>query len=479
MAENQTTPPTTDYSGVREYKGARYVPVFASPAEWDNTNAYEPLTIVLYKGNSYTSTQYVPAGVGINDTNAAGANYWLQTGNYNAQVEAYRREVREYDERITDNTNSISEEISNRESADNAIRETIAQTTANLNSSIEENTNAIKENGDAIKENGDAIEVLKTQSKVIDDDAVVICIGDSIATGWSTEQPTASGWPQYLKTILNVSEGNIITEAVSGATFSSGFTSAFSSQLENAKTRVAQAGKTLADVKLIVIAGGVNDARNLATLSAIQTGCTALANNMTNFPNAMCHVFVGLMGNSGLSYNTMERYEWIAQCLNNANVKNMAVHTNTWTWMYDYNYRAANNFVSNDHIHLLPNGNQLVARYMVSEINGGHVYFDGLSQANTTIDGTTAPPVRRVGRMATMTVSGNYKTSGSPNYLLFTMPGNLRPAGPLGFLSNNTGDKFHIIFYRADNRAIGSADGFTGGQNIYGVMTWLVESPFG
>lgn len=95
MADNVTTPPATDYSGVREYVGARYVPVFANPAEWDNTRGYEPLTIVLYQGNSYTSTQYVPTGVDITNT-----TYWLQTGNWNAQVEAYRQEVLNYASKV-------------------------------------------------------------------------------------------------------------------------------------------------------------------------------------------------------------------------------------------------------------------------------------------------------------------------------------------------------------------------------------------
>ena len=71
---------------VRQYIGARYVPLFADPAEWDNTKTYEPLTIVLHEGNSYTSRQYVPTGIDINN-NA----YWALTGNYNAQVEAYRQ----------------------------------------------------------------------------------------------------------------------------------------------------------------------------------------------------------------------------------------------------------------------------------------------------------------------------------------------------------------------------------------------------
>lgn len=64
------------------------MPLFADPIDWDNTKTYEPLTIVYYQGNSYTSRQSVPAGVDITDT-----TYWALTGNYNAQVEQYRKEV--------------------------------------------------------------------------------------------------------------------------------------------------------------------------------------------------------------------------------------------------------------------------------------------------------------------------------------------------------------------------------------------------
>lgn len=73
---------------VRQYIGARYVPLFAAPAEWDNQRTYEPLTIVIHNGNSYTSRQYVPTGIDITNT-----DFWALTGNYNAQVEAYRKEA--------------------------------------------------------------------------------------------------------------------------------------------------------------------------------------------------------------------------------------------------------------------------------------------------------------------------------------------------------------------------------------------------
>lgn len=94
---------TTSHA-VRQYVGARYVPVFADPIGHDKTRTYEPLTIVSYQGNSYTSRQAVPAGIEVTDD-----RYWAMTGNFNAQVEQYRQEVAQYDARINDNANKIGE----------------------------------------------------------------------------------------------------------------------------------------------------------------------------------------------------------------------------------------------------------------------------------------------------------------------------------------------------------------------------------
>lgn len=74
-----------------QYIGARYVPVFADPIEWQENRSYEPLTIVTYLNSSYTSKKDVPAGV-----NPSNAEYWANTGNYNAQIEDYRELVMQY-----------------------------------------------------------------------------------------------------------------------------------------------------------------------------------------------------------------------------------------------------------------------------------------------------------------------------------------------------------------------------------------------
>lgn len=99
----------TNQGSYNTYIGARYVPIFSGA--WDKTKTYEPLVIVEYQGNSYTSKTYVPVGVEI-DNEA----YWALTGNYNAQVEAYRQQVQKLQNdvntwggKIATNTSNISD----------------------------------------------------------------------------------------------------------------------------------------------------------------------------------------------------------------------------------------------------------------------------------------------------------------------------------------------------------------------------------
>lgn len=80
--------------GVLQYIGARYVPTFYNNSdgttEWRSGVAYEPLTIVSYNNNSYTSRKPVPAEIGNPSQNN---EYWAQTGVYNAQIGQLQNEV--------------------------------------------------------------------------------------------------------------------------------------------------------------------------------------------------------------------------------------------------------------------------------------------------------------------------------------------------------------------------------------------------
>lgn len=100
--------PLPEKPAYNTYVGARYVPIY--DGAWSSSKKYEPLVVVQYQGNSYTSKTYVP--VGVNPTNE---NYWAQSGNYNTQVEEYREEVRElttlvngFNNRITANSTAIT-----------------------------------------------------------------------------------------------------------------------------------------------------------------------------------------------------------------------------------------------------------------------------------------------------------------------------------------------------------------------------------
>lgn len=148
--------------GVRQYVGARYVPVFANPLEWSDTREYEPLTIVIHNGNSYTSMQSVPTGIDIANT-----NYWAITGNFNAQVEAYRQEVSHWSEKI-DNANT------------NASK---AVTTANKAVTTANNALSVANTADTNADN--AIEA-SSEALVNSNKKKYISFDDTLFTEWNT-----------------------------------------------------------------------------------------------------------------------------------------------------------------------------------------------------------------------------------------------------------------------------------------------------
>lgn len=86
------------------YIGSRYVPIF--DGDWSNIKSYEPLVIVSYGNNTYTSKRPVP--VGIVPTNT---DYWVLTGNYNGMISHLEQ--------------LISDETVARIAADNTLQQAI------------------------------------------------------------------------------------------------------------------------------------------------------------------------------------------------------------------------------------------------------------------------------------------------------------------------------------------------------------------
>ena len=74
--------------------------------EWDESKEYDRLSVVLYEGNSYTSVKSVPVGIDI-----LNEEFWVVTGNYDAQIEYYRQDVRNLDKKLTGEMSDLDDKI--------------------------------------------------------------------------------------------------------------------------------------------------------------------------------------------------------------------------------------------------------------------------------------------------------------------------------------------------------------------------------
>lgn len=260
---------------VREYIGARYVPLFADPIEWDNTKTYEPLTIVYYQGNSYTSRQAVPTGIAItNET------YWALTGNYNAQIEAYRTEVQQYAETVSgfdtridaidNDIDSIDDEIDTIKANNWVTTNRIADSAVTSQKIAANSVTADKIPNNSIPE-----------SKLINDDTFII-FGDS--WGDFTINPN---WATPVNDILGC--GNMLNYCTGGATFVYNSSNTVSQQIQNAKSTLTTNEKN--NVKYILIMAGVNDHHPTPANGLDLEIISCIEDCKNNFPNAVIQWF--------------------------------------------------------------------------------------------------------------------------------------------------------------------------------------------
>lgn len=330
-----------------QYIGARYVPIFGrkggSTIQWNKYHPYEPLTVVLYKGSSYTSRQYVPTGIEITDE-----TYWACTGNYNAQVEQYRKET-------TAVKTGLEAETTTRENADTALSDRITplekampsklsivahdntlegagansnplkvklnrRTTINGTANTvypalakDKTTNAIKglafNAGDGLTayDSDDA----DTGPGIKLDDAILnritaneseiaklaykgdcLIFGDSIAYGHDST-PLSKRWSTLLCNALNVTEHNFAKDgAWFGTTNESGNT--ISSQIN---TAIADASINKSNVTLAIVEGGVNNSKERSNATAVAPEIVNIGNRLqAAYPNARIVYLINLNG---------------------------------------------------------------------------------------------------------------------------------------------------------------------------------------
>ena len=325
IAAMADTPTDAPAKGVRQYVGARYVPVFANPLEWSDTREYEPLTIVSYRGNSYTSMQYVPTSISIADT-----AYWALTGNFNAQVEAYRAEVRAFDDRINANAAAINANTA-------AINANAAAIDANA-AAIDANTAAIDANTAAI-----------AQEKTDRTTNVMLAFGDSFGVNTISQGPV---WCEITANKLQVTE--LHNYCVGGATFNTAKEKNFFVQVDKAISEI----KNPEYVKYVGIVGGTNDGSNSITDAIV----SLVAKINSAFPNAVIGIGLNASKQDILSYGAKQK-RIAALNLNGNFATPVFIDSVVYT-------QLANGCMMDDNIHPTAKGSNRIGTLMTCVLKG-------------------------------------------------------------------------------------------------------------
>lgn len=376
---------------VREYIGARYVPLFMG--DWDNTLTYEPLSIVQDSGNSYTSRQYVPAGIDISNT-----TYWACTGNYNAQIDAYRAEVAAYNGRINtlegnlpiadfDSVNTvkaaIDAEATARANAIDAIEDIIPASSytsaSTVKDAIDAEATARIAADNALGTRIDNINAVCNPYDYFDGYNCVI-IGDSYAYGTGCSDHLSGDtkrWSTILCGLLGATEFNYAVGSTGWCDPGSGGQNApFSTQVNTALSGMSSA--QIANTHLVVIAGGVNDFNEGATYSAsdMQSGAaTACARAESGFPNAIILTVPMLFKGHGANPRLLNFENAIINGVNGVATghKRCVYIQGAWTW----NFAMASHYAS-DELHPNDLGHKNIANRIYANIMGGSAYENRL-----------------------------------------------------------------------------------------------------
>ena len=353
---------------VREYVGARYVPLFADPIDWDSTKTYEPLTVVYNAGNSYTSRQYVPTGIDIsNDT------YWARTGNYNAQIEQYRSEV------ATNKTDIATNK------ADIATNKTDIATNK---ADIATNKTDIATNKADITSNKTAISTINAKFPISSSNIAshvlghnYIVLGDSFSSGINGNNNTTSvtngGWANRFKAYFS-KWCKVYNYQDSTYDVPAGNTGFASSQKYIDIIKSISAGITDKNIITdIVVLGGTNDSSYKANVaSRIKEFCEYCHET---YPNAK--VSIGVLGtnlpdlkvNVGWYYQQCEKY---------------GAH-----YIYDTEYLLCQkNYIGADDTHLTEDGYAYFQQYINDAIINGSVFWQFHNTGYTTNNNVTMSP---------------------------------------------------------------------------------------
>lgn len=317
---------------VRQYVGARYVPKFyensLGTAEWQSGIAYEPLTIVTYNGNSFTSKKEVPASIGAPNENPT---YWASTGIYNAQIDEYREET--------------------------AAAAAAAQAAQNL-----------------------ANELQKTKNNKKLNDSRFIFVGDSYLLGGRGGVLTPNnGWGAKIKSMLNLADNACYIVGQDGGGFASNRPGGgYANQLENAVADITDRES----IDYVIACGGQNDIA--ATEAAFNTGVQALADTVAQyFPNAKC--YIGMIAWDQVPSKQIQLNEVMEKYIAGIDAVSGVEKPIYLSGVENSLYNMA--WFGSDNSHPTVNGYESIANHVIQAINGHASTFDSMTASAEGING--------------------------------------------------------------------------------------------
>lgn len=305
-----------------QYIGARYVPRFYTASDdsnnWEAGVQYEALTVVMYLNQSYTSKIPVPASVG---NPADNPTYWVMTGAYNAQVQAYKDAV-------------------------DLVVPVVGQHTTEI---------------DDLDTRVTDLETTSTGS------GRCVWIGDSYVQANSLGADQDKRFSTLVSNNLGLTEHNY---AVGGSGFLAPAGSTYYEQIIDAVGDLDADQRK--EVKFVFICGGRNDPYNVPTytLAALNTAVSDCYQKVWDeFPNAQI-VGVPMLWDFTALNTTYQTYlQQLTNCMQNQNGGKQRLITNAYTYLLG----RIGTIISGD-VHPNVTGHSLIAIQLTQEVLGGLTY---------------------------------------------------------------------------------------------------------
>ena len=351
---------------VREYIGARYVPIFADPIQWDPTLVYEPLTVVTDQGASYVSRQSVPTGILLSNT-----DYWILWADYNAQLQHYIDEVNTFDGRI--------------DALEDALPITDFSSVNTVDARFDDIETAIGDNSSGIIKDINDIEIdIAAINNIIADD--IILIGDSFIDG-STSGFVANWVTKFENSLPGSTVYNFSDRGAGFVKKGNAHNTNFVDQTNNAVSQITSKAK----VSHILVFGGLNDVANNQDITSCESNATSIVNTLTqNFPKAKivvcaCNASIGMLVNADFK-KLIKYYRAIKRGVNLANRFASVEFAGYWLCCGDDSYFLDNIHPSNVMGNRIMLANVYKALFGIGDWYSVYAYADG--SVGSTYEGT-------------------------------------------------------------------------------------------